>query len=186
MSFRTASPEVYETASRSNSSLSQQHARTSSWTKRGSLLCASSIVTKTSDLKMFDGICAGPLFTLEDADDDFQEYKVRILKGRSCMIGLAPAKKIEEYSGADAYQKHGWYLHQSDGHLWSQGRTEGEEYCKREIEENSVVGVRLHKNMSVSFTVDGEDQGVAFTELWDGPFKLTVLLCRENNSVELL
>ncbi|KAH9253165.1 hypothetical protein BASA81_008847 [Batrachochytrium salamandrivorans] len=192
--------QPYETASSASSSrngsgfetrgggLHQQ--RAASWTKRNSLLCTSAIVTKTSDLKMFDGICAGPTFVFEgeDLEVEFLEYQVRILKGNSCMIGLAPADKIQEYAGADVYQKLGWYLHQSDGSLWCQGRPGGgDAYTNCAIEENSIVGVRLYRDEKrVSFTVDGEDQGIAFSELWDGPFKLTVLLCRENNSVELL
>lgn len=188
--------QPYETAgsgspSRHGSELLEGRAsthRAASWTKRNSLLCTSAIVTKTSDLKMFDGICAGPTFVFEEGEDEFLEYQVRILQGNSCMIGLAPADKIQEYAGADVYRKLGWYLHQSDGSLWCQGQPGGgDAYTSRAIEENTVVGVRLYRDgKRVSFTIDGEDQGIAFSELWDGPFKLTVLLCRENNSVELL
>eukprot|EP01118_Nematostelium_gracile_P008937 TRINITY_DN2990_c0_g1_i1.p1 TRINITY_DN2990_c0_g1~~TRINITY_DN2990_c0_g1_i1.p1 ORF type:complete len:311 (-),score=61.58 TRINITY_DN2990_c0_g1_i1:29-961(-) len=94
-------------------------------------------------------------------------FKVKLsmrVNGR-VLVGMAPkSEKLDLNNGNST--KCGWYLWLYDGCLYSQdGDQFGRKYA-RPVAENKIVQVHYNEiNGTISFTIDGKDHGVAFSNI---------------------
>ncbi len=116
----------------------------------------------------------------------FSEQRARILtQGKKwCLeLGLAPDVLITDPSRVNA--NCGWFL-TSRGTLIAQNGEAKKPYCSG-FKQGSVVAIRFHHDRSVSFLVDGVDQGVAYANVdVSQPLFLVVKLMNWGDMVQLL
>jgi len=93
------------------------------------------------------------------------KYKVKIINrvNGDFMIGLA-SKRIN-VNGTN-YSSNGWYVHGGKGQLYSQFGDTGRHYYGNALNNNDTVEVKFDKtNKNISFTINGTDRGIAFTNV---------------------
>jgi hypothetical protein len=105
--------------------------------------------------------------------DGFNERLVRFCEGgvnNYCLIGISPREIVDDdtrnwsnYSYATKdYDNCGWYIGNDNGKLYSQDGDNHKAYLGKPIKPGTLVSVRLHKDRSVSFAINGKDKGKAF------------------------
>lgn len=94
------------------------------------------------------------------------EFSIRLLhQCRMLMVGMAPKTSfnVEKYN----FKNSGWYLFCKNGLLYSQDGDREKAYIGRPCHtDGTVIGVKLQDG-NLSFSVNGEDKGVAFSGLPD-------------------
>ncbi len=117
----------------------------------------------------------------------FSQKQVKMLKGGNvwCIeFGLAPDVIISDPSKNS--RNCGWFM-TSDGDLTALSKEGDRPYSLTFHNDCSMVSVRLHYNKSMSFLVDGVDQGAAFTHVdVSQPLFLVVKLTNWGDSVQLM
>ena len=115
-----------------------------------------------------------------------REMTVKLVKGGDMLIGIAP--KVERPSGLTHPGGLGWYVYTPSGGLFGEGGARNAPF-KHKIERGSVVTVRLDEDFNISFRVNGEDWGVAFSnvaECFCVPLHLSIKFESLNELVQLM
>jgi len=90
-------------------------------------------------------------------------FSIRLIKNcANMMIGMAPRTINKD---GENFNCCGWYLYCVSGNLYSQSGAFDESYHNKTVNQNgTVIGVSL-ENGEMSFSVNGQDLGVAFRDL---------------------
>ncbi|KAH9257894.1 hypothetical protein BASA81_003913 [Batrachochytrium salamandrivorans] len=114
-----------------------------------------------------------------------QKMKVKLIKGAQVMIGVAPKSILE---AGKEYSNCGWYVHALGGCLYSQNGDSNKPFMQN-INNGSLVTVKLDNEFNISFQVNGEDWGVAYPSVvkdYSVPLHLSIGLHEPGDAVELL
>ncbi len=96
-----------------------------------------------------------------------KEFSVRLVNNcQSLMVGVAPKTSSSFKKEGKNFRTCGWYLYCSTGGLYSQNDDNNKQYLGQACNQNgTVIGVKLSDSGDLSYSVNGEDKGVAFPGL---------------------
>ncbi len=100
-------------------------------------------------------------------DTPRSEFSIRLIGHCMClMVGMAPRASSSYKKEGNNCVTCGWYLYCYNGNLYSQNSDQNRHYIGRACNRNgTVIGVKLSYTGELSFSVNGEDKGVAFRGL---------------------